>query len=115
MSAPRRWWRPAALGLVLLVGLCGCVAGPGYYDEGIGVGFAGGYYEPYESFGYAYGNWAPGFFVGPPRGYLPRRLPRRGPHGARPRRPYRPAPPARPIPSIPTHPRPRPVPRVPRR
>ena len=109
MNATRRWWRSAALGLVVLTGLYGCVAGPGYYDEGVGVGFVGGYYEPYEPFGYAYGGWAPGFFVGPPRGYLPRRIPR----GVLPRRPYRRAPGSRPIPSIPMHPRP--GPRAPRR
>ncbi|HEX4023241.1 MAG TPA: hypothetical protein VHX52_00840 [Steroidobacteraceae bacterium] len=94
MSIVPRWWRPMSLGLVLLAGLYGCVVGPGYYDEGVGVGYVGGYYEPYDD---DYG-WAPGFFVGPPRGRVPR-------HGPGPHRPYRPAPSSRPVPSIPNHPR----------
>jgi hypothetical protein len=40
------------------------VSGPGYdgYD---GVGYVGGYYEPW---GYDYGGWGGRYRVGPPRG-----------------------------------------------
>jgi|PersoiStandDraft_1058852.scaffolds.fasta_scaffold13067_1 hypothetical protein len=76
-------WRVTALGLLLLAGLCACVAtGPGY---------DGGYYEPY---GHDYGGWGPGYHVAPPRGG--ERRPEQPSHHA-----YRPAPQSRPTPSIP--------------
>lgn len=81
-----------ALGVLLLAGLCACVAtGPGY-DGGVGVAYVGGYYEPY---GHDYGGWAPGYYVAPPRGGE-RRQEGSSPHT------YRPAPRSRPTPSIPT-------------
>jgi len=48
----------------LLATLTGCVVPVGEYDGG-GPGYIGGYYEPY---GYEYGAWGPGYWVGPPRG-----------------------------------------------
>jgi len=89
--APQRW-RVSALGLLLLAGLCACIAiGPGY-DGGVGVGYVGGYYEPY---GFDYGGWEPGYHVAPPRGGE-RRPAQSAPHA------YRPAPSSRSTPSIPT-------------
>lgn len=79
-------WVIRALGLLLLTGLCACLTGGGGYIGGV-----------YESGGYGYGNWGPGYQVGPPRG-----------HGRRPHRPpvraYRAGPQTRPVPSIPTRP-----------
>jgi hypothetical protein len=73
--------------------LAGCVvAGGGYgYDGDVGVGI--GYYEPV---GGVYGDWAPGYRVGPYRdgGHG------RGDGGSRPHS-YRPAGASRPMPSIP--------------
>jgi hypothetical protein len=47
----------------LLVGAC--AVGPVGYDGDVGVDYYGGFYEPY---GYDYGGWGPGYYVGPPRG-----------------------------------------------
>jgi hypothetical protein len=80
------------VGLLLLTGLCGCVAtGPGY--DGGGVVYVGGYYEPY---GAEYGGWGRGYHVAPPRGG------ERRPDHAEPRA-YHPAPSSHPTPSLPTH------------
>jgi hypothetical protein len=82
---PQRWiYR--ALGLLLFTGLCACLTGGGGYISGV-----------YEPDGYGYGDWRPGYQVGPPRGDEHR--------GQRPQpRAYREAPRTRPIPSIPTRP-----------
>jgi hypothetical protein len=58
---------------VLLVAVIACVAacavgGPGYYDGGVDVGYAGGFYEPCC---YDYGGWGGRYRVGPPRGGHP--------------------------------------------
>ena len=85
-------------GTVLLMLLCGCVApGDGYVGGSVSYGVD--YYEPY---GYDYGVWGPGYFVGPPHGGH-RRIEVQ--HGRPYRHTYRPAPPSHRMPSIPTHPR----------
>jgi hypothetical protein len=53
----------AAVSAALVVGAC--AVGPVGYDGDVGVGYYGGFYEPY---GYDYGGWGPGYHVGPPRG-----------------------------------------------
>ena len=58
-------WMPAGLGAVALMMLNACeVTGVGV-DTSVGVGYVGGYYEPY---GYEYGDWGGGYRVGPGRG-----------------------------------------------
>jgi hypothetical protein len=53
-----------ALGAVTLTMLFACeVTGVGV-DGSVGVGYGGGYYEPY---GYDYGGWGGGYLVGPGR------------------------------------------------
>jgi hypothetical protein len=84
--------RITGLALLLVVGVDGCVAtGPGY-GGGVDVGVSTGFYEPY---GYDYGGWGAGYYVGPGRGGD-----RRG-TGARPHA-YRPAAPSHSTPSIPS-------------
>jgi hypothetical protein len=83
----RRWLLPGA-GLVLAM-LASCVAAVGY-DGDVGVGYSPGYIQPY---GYEYGGWGPGYYVGPGRGGD-----RRGPSASH---TYRSAPQSRPTPSIP--------------
>lgn len=84
------------LGGVLCLAMAGCVASGGYYDTDAGydtdvtVGYAPGYLEPY---GYGFGGWGDGYWLGPGRGGE-RRSPQGG-HG------YRSAPASRPTPSIP--------------
>jgi hypothetical protein len=66
MNNRSRVWKIGALGLLLLAGLGGCaVEGVGYGGDAVGVGYVGGFYEPY---GYEYGGWGRGYRVGPPRG-----------------------------------------------
>ena len=87
--------------LALIAVLHGCVvSGDGYagYDGPVAGTYNSGFYQPY---GYAYGGWGPGYYVGPPRGGVFRS--HRSPPGH-----YRPAPPSRPVPSIPRGPRPGP-------
>jgi len=48
---------------ILAVMLAGCVAAGYDGDGGVGVGYVGGFYEPW---GYDYGGWGPGYRVGPP-------------------------------------------------
>jgi hypothetical protein len=113
MNIVHQRWMVGALGLLLLTGLCACIAsGPGY-DGGVGVAYVGGYNEPY---GNDYGGWGPGYHVGPPRGGE-RRPEQPSPHAYRPAPPsrrapsiptahaYRPVPPSRPAPPVPTRPR----------
>jgi hypothetical protein len=74
----------AALGLLLLPVLSGCLVRGGYVVGG------------YEPSGYEYGRWGPGYRVGPPRGGERRAgAPSQPPS-------YRPASGSRPSPSIPT-------------
>jgi hypothetical protein len=89
MNPRVRGWTLLTLGL-LLAGLCACVAGG--YGYGGGVGYDAGFYEPY---GYEYGGWGPGYFVGPARDGG------RG-HGAPRSGGYRGAPAGRATPSIPS-------------
>jgi hypothetical protein len=98
-------WKIGALGGVL-VALAACAVGVGGagYDGGyadVGVGYEGGFYEPY---GYDYGGWGGRYHVGPPRG------PRGGggeghPGGAGGRPTGHPGGGGRPAPSIPGRPR----------
>ena len=88
-----QYCRVGVLGLMALLGLMACVATG--YDGEVGVGYVGGYYEPY---GYDYGGWGPGYRVGPPRGGEGH--PDHHPGGHAP--PYRAAAPSRGMPSIPT-------------
>jgi hypothetical protein len=84
--------RPIFLPLIIFIAgvLCsGCVA-PGYgYGYG---GYAVDYYEPY---GGIYGEWGPGYNVGPYRDGRGRQGPYSGGHA------YRSAPASHPMPSIP--------------
>jgi hypothetical protein len=83
MNAVRNRWMAAALGALALTLLSACeVTGVGV-DTSVGVGYVGGYYEPY---GYEYGGWGGGYRVGPGRGGD-----RRGGHPG----PYRAAPASR--------------------
>jgi hypothetical protein len=63
MKVMRIRWTAAGLGAVALAMLTACeVTG---VDGTVGVGYVGGYYEPY---GYEYGGWGAGYRVGPGRG-----------------------------------------------
>jgi hypothetical protein len=85
--------RITGLALLLVVGIDGCVAtGGGYGGGDVDVGVSAGFYEPY---GYAYGGWGPGYYVGPGGGGE-----RRG--GNARTHNYRPAPASHPTPSIPS-------------
>jgi hypothetical protein len=91
-----------ALGAVTLSMLFACeVTGVGV-DSSVGVGYVGGYYEPY---GYDYGGWGGAYRVGPSRCCEHRDdhgHDARGDHGRGGRAPaYRPAPAGRSAPSIP--------------
>jgi hypothetical protein len=94
MNIRRNRWIAVGLGALGLSMLSACaVTGVGV-DGDVGVGYVGGYYEPY---GYEYGGWGGGYRVGPGRGGD-----RRGDH----RSPaYRAAPSSRRTPSIPSRPR----------
>jgi hypothetical protein len=90
MNTTRNRWMATALGALALATLYACaVTGVGV-DGTVGVGYVGGYYEPY---GYDYGGWGGGYRVGPGRGGDRR--------AGQPSHSYRPAPASRPTPSIP--------------
>jgi hypothetical protein len=93
-------WRAGTLGLAVATLLQACVAGGGGYYEGGGaeVNYSADFYEPY---GYEYGGWGPGYWVGPPRrgDHRPERGTDRGGGGAP---AYRPAAPSRAMPSLPS-------------
>jgi hypothetical protein len=91
MNAVHKRWMVVGLGALALVVLQACAVEGVGVDGSVGVGYTGGYYEPY---GYDYGGWGGGYRVGPGRGGD-----RRG--GYAPPRSYRPAPASRPTPSIP--------------
>jgi len=113
MKVMRNRWMAACLGAFALALLNACeVTGVGV-DGSVGVGYVGGYYEPY---GYEYGGWGSGYRVGPGRGgdrrggdggdhrggeggYHHQDAPRASSHA------YRSAPASRPTPSIPNRPR----------
>jgi len=97
-----------ALGAMILTMLIACeVTGVGV-DSSVGVGYVGGYYEPY---GYDYGGWGGAYRVGPSRccehrddhGHDGRGGHDGGGHDGRAGHApaYRPAPAGRPAPSIP--------------
>jgi hypothetical protein len=90
MNITRSRWTAAAFGALALTMLYACAVDGVGVDTTVGVGYVGGYYEPY---GYEYGGWGGGYRVGPGRGGD-----RRGDH---PSHSYRPAPASRPTPSIP--------------
>jgi hypothetical protein len=80
--------------------MTGCVATGGYEGD-VGVSYGVDYYETY---GYDYGHWHPGYHVAPSRGGHEDRARARA--ESRPSQPaYRPAPIALPAPSIPLRPR----------
>jgi len=82
-----------AVGMVVLSTGC-VVAGGGYgYDGNVGVGVGVDYYEPVGGY---YGNWEPGYQVGPYRDGGRRFDGDRGSHA------YRSAPGSRSMPSIPS-------------
>ncbi len=60
MSSPMRWLK-WTLGLWACLALDACVGGGVAYEDG---GYGVDYYEPY---GYVYGDWGPGYYVGPYR------------------------------------------------
>lgn len=93
MSINSRSLRIAGLAVLVAGGIYGCVATGVGYDGNVDVGVSAGFYEPY---GYAYGGWGPGYYVGPGRGGERRGAPGRT-HN------YRPAPASRPSPSLPSH------------
>ena len=66
MSVKSVPWEVGVVGLLLLglVTACVGVVGPGG-DGTVGVGYVGGYYEPYVA---TYGGWGRGYNVAPPRG-----------------------------------------------
>jgi hypothetical protein len=90
MNITRNRWMATVLGAFALTMLYACAVDGVGVDTTVGVGYVGGYYEPY---GYEYGGWGGGYRVGPGRGGD-----RRGDH---PSHSYRPAPASRPTPSIP--------------
>lgn len=83
-----------AAGMILAVAQFGCAVGVDGGPVGDdGIGYVGGYYEPY---GYVVGGWGGGYHVGPGRGG------ERGGGGAS-GHSYRAAPAGRGAPSIPSH------------
>jgi hypothetical protein len=90
MNAVHKRWMVVGLGGLALILLQACAVEGVGVDGSVGVGYAGGYYEPY---GYDYGGWGGGYRVGPGRGGDLR--------GGRPSRSYRSAPASRATPSIP--------------
>ena len=90
MNGARNRWMATALGALVLAMLYACAVSGVGVDGTVGVGYVGGYYEPY---GYDYGGWGGAYRVGPGRGGDRR--------GAHPAHSYRPAPASRPTPSIP--------------
>jgi len=67
MSVKSVPWGVGAAGLLLLglVAACVGVVGSDGYGGPVGVGYVGGYYEPYVA---TYGGWGRGYNVAPPRG-----------------------------------------------
>jgi hypothetical protein len=84
-------------GALGLAALSSCAVDGVGVDGSVGVGYVGGYYEPY---GYDYGGWGPGYAVGPYRGGHGGYSRDRGHAPA-----FRPAPRGHTMPSIPSRPR----------
>jgi hypothetical protein len=97
MSNLRRPLLAMTVAALTLTGLYSCaVTGVGVEGD-VGVGYAGGYYEPY---GYDYGGWGGRYNVGPGRGF-DHRDDHRNDHHAGHAPAYRPAPSGRSAPSLP--------------
>jgi hypothetical protein len=100
----------SGFGAMMLTLLSACAVDGVGVDGTVGVGYVGGYYEPY---GYDYGGWGGAYRVGPGRCCDHRNDhhdDHRGDRGHIGRGPgrapaYRPAPAGRPAPSIPGRPR----------
>jgi hypothetical protein len=94
MKTTRSRLLASGLGAMMLTMLFACAV----TGVGVGVGYDGGYYEPY---GYDYGGWGGTYFVGPGRccGHRDERGFDRGRAGHAPA--FRPAPAGRSAPSIP--------------
>lgn len=73
MKSMLRTLTVAAVGVLALLSLAGCVVGG--YDSGGGVGYVGYVGGVYQPAGYEYGGWGRGYRVAPPRGGV------RGPSG----------------------------------
>jgi hypothetical protein len=89
----RRTLLGAAICVLGVAVLASCAVDGVGVDGSVGVGYVGGYYEPY---GYDYGGWGPGYAVGPYRGGHGGYARDRGHAPA-----FRPAPGGRSMPSIP--------------
>ena len=101
MKTALRRWLTAGIAAGLFTVVTGCVSTEGE----VGVSYGADYYDTY---GYDYGYWRPGYYVAPPRGERRERESRERATRSEtaPSRPtYRPAPPSRPAPSIPLRPR----------
>jgi hypothetical protein len=61
----RRTLLRAGICVLCVAALASCAVDGVGVDGSVGVGYVGGYYEPY---GYDYGGWGPGYAVGPYRG-----------------------------------------------
>jgi hypothetical protein len=99
MNAMHKRWISFGIGALALTLQHACAVDGVAVDGSVGVGYVGGYYEPY---GYDYGGWGGGYRVGPGWGGD-----RRAGHPGGGHSPgsYRPAPASRPTPSIPRGPR----------
>ena len=89
MSVKSVPWEAGVVGVLLLglVTACVGVVGRGGYDGTVGVGYVGGYYEPYVA---TYGGWGRGYNVAPPRGGGHNDRGDHGGHGGPPSIPSRP-------------------------
>ena len=102
MKAMRGRLLMSGLGAMVLTALYACAVTGVDVDGSVGVGYVGGYYEPY---GYDYGGWGGGYRVGPGRccdhrdDHRDHPVARGGRAGRAPA--YRPAPAGRSAPSIP--------------
>jgi hypothetical protein len=93
----RMRWAIGIAGALSLAAIAGCAVDGVGVNGTVGVGYVGGYYEPY---GYDYGGWGPGYAVGPYRGGHGGYVRDRGHAPA-----FRPAPRGHSMPSIPSRPR----------
>ena len=106
MNTTRSRCMAIALGAFALTMLYACAVDGVGVDTTVGVGYVGGYYEPY---GYESGGWGGGYRVGPGRccdhrdDHHDRPVDRGHVGGRAPA--YHPAPAGRPAPSIPGRPR----------
>ena len=97
MKTPLTRWLMAGIAASLFTAVTGCVSTEGEVGVSYGVDY-------YDTYGYDYGYWRPGYYVAPPRGERRERETREQTVPSRPPT-YRPAPPSRTAPSIPLRPR----------